>query len=148
MDAHTTRLFEPGLPVVMEPMRVGTAQYVRRNAEMSVIPDPHKEVEAMLVSLESHVMAHKIFVHTEKHLVASDTWEFPASPWQFFKQRHRDRWWMRWLVVRRPVRLDSHHRDYERTVVIGRHVTFPDCSLDFYDAQMGKPVIVDTVEVE
>lgn len=31
------------------------------------------------------------------------TFEVPTTPWQHFKHAHRDAWWMRWLVARRPV---------------------------------------------
>lgn len=140
--------------IIMDRMRLGDTQratYVRRNAILSTFPDDRldqmqHDVERLMLRLESHVLAHQIATHRERHLVATDTWVFPTSPWQFFKRRHEESWWLGWLVRRRPVRTEATTRRYERFVTIARNVTFPECQRQFPD-DFGRPVMVDVVEV-
>lgn len=51
--------------------------------------------------------------------------EVPASPWQQFKATHADRWWMRHLVARRPVRMVEHVRTGELVVNLERFHAYP-----------------------
>lgn len=134
--------------VVLEPMRLSDAKrlpraaYVQRNAEVSLSDD----VEGLLLRIDSHVLAHRYATGTERHLIATDTFSSPASPWQHFKANHEHSWWLGWLVRRRPPVMTTQYRRYEATVTIGRHVTFPECGYQFPDV-FGRPVVVDTVDV-
>lgn len=135
--------------IVMERRRVANSTYVSRNAIVSMHdPISHlaDEADRLMLGIESHVLADRIATSTERHLVAQHSCSFPTSPWQFFKQRHADSWWLGWLVRRRPVRLDARTKTYHRTVTIGRDVTFPECTRQYPD-DFGRPVVVDVIEV-
>ena len=142
--------------IILDRLRLSVgerAQYVRRHAIISttVVDDDFEKFEAdvqtLMLRLESHVLAHQIATGTERHLIAYDLFKFPASPWQFFKQRHADSWWLGWLVRRHPVREHVERRAYHNVVTIGRHMTFPDCNWAFPDG-FGQPVMVDVVKIE
>lgn len=72
----------------------------------------------------SHVLADKLppDVVTER---GTFRFEIPASPWQQFKATHSDRWWMRRLVARRPVRMVEHVRTGELIVNLERFHAYP-----------------------
>ena len=67
---------------------------------------------------------------------------WPASPWQFFKDRHRDSWWLNWLVHRWPV-------EYQQTTETGqikvkRYLGYPEAEIK--SPRLGQAVPWETVE--
>lgn len=58
-------------------------------------------------------------------------WEFPASPFQHWKQKHDRSWWLRWFVARRPVRRVRHAKVATLEVNLERYRTFPQCNYVF-----------------
>lgn len=66
---------------------------------------------------------------------------WPASPWQFFKERHRESWWLSWLVRRRPV-------EYQQTVETGqiqvqRYLGYPDAHIP--SSKLGRSIPIERV---
>ena len=64
--------------------------------------------------------------------------EVPASPWQQFKATHSDRWWMRRIVARRPVRMVEHARTAELVVNLERFHAYPQAK---YSRELGRPTL-------
>ena len=58
-------------------------------------------------------------------------WEFPASPFQHWKQKHEKAWWLRWFTTRRPVRRVKHTKVATLEVNLERYRTFPQCNYVF-----------------
>lgn len=69
------------------------------------------------------------------------------GPFQRWKDRHKESWWLRWYVKWRPVRWL--HEPFERTVRLTVEVedlaTFPKASISYPD-KLGRPVMVRTVQ--
>jgi len=65
----------------------------------------------------------------------------PASPWQQYKQSHATRWWMRWLVRRRPVREVDHTRTAELRVDLRRYWAYPQAKIAMAE-RLGRPIRV------
>ena len=101
-------------------------------------------LDDMVFALRAKVLADQL--PPEKITRRRDvSWEVPASPWQHFKQHHANSWWLRWLVTRRPARLDTHRKMVEFTVDLRRYRTYPEARVS--PAWLGRPVraaVVDT----
>lgn len=120
--------------VALEQRKVGAALEVSRQASLSVRPDVL--ADRLLMQLESYVLAEKLVGDTKTVTGAID---FPSSPWQFYKQRHAESWWLRWLVNRRPVRTTAHR--YERYVTFERYAHYPRSTLRV--PELGRAVIFE-----
>ncbi len=76
-----------------------------------------------------------------ERVVESTLIEFrqPATWWEHFKATHRDRWWLRGLVRRQPVRWQVEQRVVETVVDLTRVRAFPKADLR-PPAAFGPPV--------
>ena len=122
---------------VLDYLRVADRQTIRPKYLTDVHLD--READALIARIEAYILADKI---VEETFTGQETVRFPVSPWQFFKQRHEESWWLGWLVRRRPVREASH-----RVVVpirVTRYLTYPEAAIS--DARMGRPVIYEQVD--
>lgn len=61
--------------------------------------------DQMLIELNAHVLGRKLpsFVVTEHK-----PYSVPKNPWQMFKDMYADKWFMRWIARRWPVKTISH----------------------------------------
>lgn len=92
----------------------------------------------MLVQLRSAVLAFRLPGHT-----ATDqrtvSFKVPASPWQHWKLKHQDAWWLRWLVARRPVRTEVLAETVVLTAVWEDWATYPWQTVAPTDPKLGMP---------
>lgn len=121
--------------VTLEQRKVVASMSVSQQASLHVSPDPI--IGDLMLRLESYVLAEKLVGDTKE---VSGAIEFPSSPWQFFKQRHAGSWWLRWLVVRRPVRLTPHR--WGTAVTFERYAHYPEATLR--TPELGRPVVFET----
>jgi hypothetical protein len=129
-----TERFVQTMTTALEQRKVGTTIAVTRQASLRV--DPDDLLDQLRVRLESYVMAEKLVGDTKD---VSGSIPFPTSPWQFFKQRHSGSWWLRWLVTRRPVRVERHR--WEASVTFERYANYPESTLRV--PELGRPVIFE-----
>lgn len=102
--------------------------------------------DARLTVMHDHVFP-SLIVRVERDVLsdkrAEDTYEktlaVPTSTWQFFKNRHRDSWWMRWYVRLRPVDTNA----WQARLVVERWQTYPEARLP--REQYGRAVIFEQV---
>lgn len=67
--------------------------------------------------------------------------DHPKSTWQMFKHKNQYRWWMRWLVRKRPVVMDVHLHSVK--VKVGRYAKYPEAKVVV--PQLGRPVPYETI---
>ncbi len=70
------------------------------SAKIEVLTDLF--VDEIALAIRAHVFGERLPSHTETR-----TTYVPATWWQHLKQDKAARWWMRWLVRRRPVRTEA-----------------------------------------
>lgn len=68
--------------------------------------------------------------------------DFPASPWQFFKDKHSDTWWLRWFVNKFPVLVNEFKEDVVFKAVWDIKQIYPENTLN---ARLGAPIIIEAV---
>lgn len=112
-------------------------QYAASHIETSVVRDLFADILGL--RLETELLTDRIASDT---YVGSTITHFPASPWQFFKLRHAESLWLRWLVRRRPVRTEPHRAGY--SVTWDKRATYPDARIRF-DDELGRAVVYETV---
>jgi hypothetical protein len=80
------------------------------------IQDPAFSFSPMGFALDQVVLHLRAFVLThdlgEHSVTRTKTVDWPATPWQHWKQRHAEAWWLRWFVARRPVRMQTEVVDF------------------------------------
>lgn len=103
---------------------------------------PNPVWDGLLYTLTAKVLAEQL---PPSQVTETKRFDFdvPASPWQAYKNTHADRWWMRRLVRRRPVRMITYTRDVTLTVDLDRYCLYPQAKVlpDTY----GRPVRVADV---
>lgn len=114
------------------------------NVTLSVYEDPADLVASKRLQFEAHVLSHRIAEATQSTTVTMGL-DFPASPWQFFKQRHADSWWLGWLVRRRPVRTQRQTKSKRVTLTIDRFHEFPEAKVVVPPESFGRPYVCDMV---
>jgi hypothetical protein len=114
--------------IALEKLRLGCS-YVLDNAELELTRDV--ALDAMVVSLRSHVLADKLVGDTY-----TTHYEVPANVWQMFKERHMPAWFVR----RFPVRYDRK----DVAVRFERYATYPDARIS-NDRTLGKPICFERV---
>jgi len=92
----------------------------------------------MLVRLKSAVLAHRLPGHTASSQ-RTVSFRVPASPWQHWKQKHQDSWWLRWFVARRPVRTEVLSEKVELTATWEDWATYPWQTIAPTDPRLGMP---------
>lgn len=75
---------------------------------VTTVEDPFRDL--VFARLKAYVLTHQLAEHG---VTRSRTVEWPATPWQHFKKRHAESWWLRWLVARRPVRMQHEVVDFQ-----------------------------------
>lgn len=65
--------------------------------------------ELILLKLKAFVLTHPLAEH---EVTRTKAVEWPATPWQHWKQRHSESWWLRWFVQRWPVRMQQQVVDF------------------------------------
>lgn len=118
--------------VVLNWLKVGVTQRV--SAEFADTLRVQQHVDHLLgqwvYSIAGYVLAEHLPPETvtERKPFAFDV---PASPWQQFKAVNGHRWWVRWLVKRRPVRLVTHRFTGELSVRLDRYWTYPQARVPY-----------------
>lgn len=126
-------------PVVVE-------QVVASLAELGRFSRGSVTVERCLAASTAELVA-KVVVKVlasqlpPERVVESTLVEFwkPATWWEHFKDTYRDRWWLRWLARRRPVRWEREQRVVETVVDMTRMLAFPKADIR-PPAAFGPPV--------
>jgi hypothetical protein len=118
--------------VVLERMKMGVRQEVGAHVAESLHLEQWVEpmTRNMVVRLTADILAEKLppeRVERSKTV----TLDFPASSWQHFKQEHSESWWLRWLVRRRPVRVQALEQTVTLVVDLEKYRTFPQCNYVF-----------------
>lgn len=118
--------------LVLERMRVGARQVVGASVVESMRLEQWVEPmsRGLVHALTAEVLAEKL---PPERIDKSQTFgmDFPASPFQHWKQKHRDSWWLRWFVQRRPVKTDRYEKTAFLTVDLERYRAFPQCNYVF-----------------
>lgn len=101
----------------------------------SIVDDVRDE---MRLVLEAFVLGEKL---PAKEITKEETvtMDFPASPWQFFKEKHSSAWWLRWFVSRWPAQFIEFKETVSITAVWDQMEIYPENTLN---AQLGKPVVI------
>lgn len=85
--------------------------------------------------LQTHVLGEDL----PSHVVNKTKYiEFPAGPWQHFKQNHALSWWMRRFVNKWPVKHNKHTMDV--TVTWDQMIIYPWQEYASYDRRLKDPV--------
>lgn len=92
--------------------------------------------DALIIELNAYVLGKRL---PTKEITKQETviMDFPASPWQFFKDKHSNAWWLRWFVNRWPVLFNEFKEDVEMTAVWEQMEIYPENTIN---AQLGKPI--------
>jgi hypothetical protein len=118
--------------LTLERLRFGLQEHVGAEMlhSMQIEAVEEKVWGGMIYRLKASVLAEKL---PSEKFERSETFtlDFPASSWQHFKQEHSESWWLRWLVQRRPVRLQGLEQTATLTVDLERYRTFPLCNYVF-----------------
>lgn len=123
----------------LEQRKVAVQLALSRDAQMEL--DEDFLGNKLLARMTSYVLAEQLVGDT-KTIHCTKGYEFPSSPWQFYKQRHASSWWLGWLVARRPVRTEKHYQDREHEVRFERYATYPESTLRA--PELGRPVIMES----
>jgi hypothetical protein len=118
--------------LTLQRLRIGLEQRVGAHMIESLELHQVEDVftRSIVTRLTADVLAEKL--PPERVERSSEfTWEFPASPFQHWKQKHQGAWWLRWFVARRPVRRTRHKKVATLTVDLERYRTFPQCNYVF-----------------
>lgn len=133
-----------GYPIMTEKiltqLPISNSFNVKRNTLISMEEDPNTFIRNEIkVRIEQFVVAEKLATDVYR---GAAKWEQPATTWDMYKQTHQYRWWMRWLIRRRPVR----YRYFSQTVAIKveRYAAYPDANVEF--PVLGKPVPIEIVK--
>ena len=126
---------------ILEALRFSDSIWIGDNTKVVAEEVAEGEVKQRLIRLTRHVYTDQI---AEEHYHDSAAYYFPSSPWQFFKQRHQDSWWLDWFVRRWPVQTDT--KIANLAVTVGRYVGYPD--LQVREDALGKSVIYEPVRLE
>lgn len=106
--------------LTLEQMRVGASTAVGDRALLHVEENLSDIVGGLMVRLESMVLAERLVGDA---VTGSATVAFPSTPWQFFKERHAEAWWLGWLVRRHPVTRAT--QLVQTRGRVERHATYP-----------------------
>lgn len=120
---------------VLDTRKVGATLQVTQNATLHVSED--WILGSLVARLEGVVLSEKLVHDTSIKGVGYS--EHPASPWQFFKQRHESSWWLGWLVERRPVRTERHRVEVKAEFTRWAH--YPHAKVNI--PELGRPVIFE-----
>lgn len=125
--------------VALEQMRVAGMYNIAENTRLSV--EPAQIIEGLVAKIESFVLTERLLSDTQQ---VSWTVETPTSTWQFFKQQHKDSWWLGWFVRRCAVK--SEVKKYSKEFSFERYAMFPHASIPT-DPYLGSPVIVEKTDL-
>lgn len=100
-----------------------------------------EEIGRHTVLLESYVL--------QEHLAQtyhSGAVEFlsPQTTWQMFKHTNREKWWLRWLVERRPVVYEVERKNV--TVQVKHSYIYPEANVSF--PNLGRPRKFEVFELQ
>jgi hypothetical protein len=130
--AETTTTPEFG-SLQLEQLVARSVQRLPRDVAYRVEADMFRDVfDQMVFEVSAYVWAEKLLEQTMVVPFSGASWfDFPSSPWQHFKDRHRAKWWMRWYVHRWPVFVETHRKEYthRKTVVLEQFAKFPACDI-------------------
>ncbi len=95
--------------------------------------------ENMAYELESYVLVDQLPPAVEEAVQTVEV-RYPDGWWEMLRHQYRERWWMRWLVARRPVRWHTEQRMAHLRVDLKRYWTFPRAKVQLPDDRLGEPV--------
>lgn len=128
----------------LEQRKVGIALCVDRS-RLDVRIAEHTAHE-LWAGLSAYVLSDHLIGDTKQvKLPASLAVQFPATPWQHFKQSYCLRWWMRpWVRYLNPVRTETHKARGVAcgSVTFDRYATYPESTIQIAD--LGRPVIFES----
>lgn len=93
------------------------------------------------VSMEAYVLKDHI-AKTYHSAWVESLW--PQTTWQMFKHTHRDSWWLKWLVMRKPVVYAVDKQNV--TVEVDHNYIYPEANLP-YRQSLGRPRKYETYEI-
>lgn len=123
--------------VTLEMMEYGLTSYVREPAAHNPLGTfandlmavhLKREAEGMRVKLTTHVLADKLPPVCVSRTVPV-SFMFPRSPFQHWKQKHADAWWLHWFVRRWPIGMEQHNQQVSLTVDLQRFRTYPEANV-------------------
>lgn len=117
-------------------LRVGTTFYSSLRLESL----PEIEYNEKKWVLEAYVLAEKLAEDTYHNSILVKT---PTSSWQMFKEEHQASWWLRWLVLRRPIQ--SKTERHTLTVKVERYASYPEANIDV-SQRLGRPVPYELIQ--
>jgi hypothetical protein len=81
-------------------------------------------LNSTVLSVKAKVLKYDLPGHEVKdqHTVSFDV---PDSPWQHWKRKHGQAWWLRWFVQRWPVRTEQLSRTVHFTAIWEDMATYP-----------------------
>lgn len=125
MPEFTLEMMEYGLTSFVRADRVGgLGSFSTELAAMRL----KQEGNVMRMKLTTHVLADKLPpVEIDRKVSAFFT--FPRSPFQHWKQKHANAWWLRRFVKHWPVRTTQHTQQVRLIVHLERFRTYPEASI-------------------
>lgn len=135
-DAEATKMLLNQVQVSM-PLVISnkTLTMAARRAKFDLV---RHDAERAVFDLNSYVLAEHL---APEVYTATERIEFPATPWQHFKERHEGTRWLGWLVRRRPVQYDEHPVMVK--VHLDRKRVYPEATVEV--PELGRPVIWETI---
>lgn len=100
-----------------------------------------QEMKMLRARMSSVVLAEKL---AKDSYTRSRVFPFPASPWQFFKERHRTSWWLSRFARRWPVVYEKH--EMKVTVGVDRYLAYPQATI--IASEFGRPVQYEAVRLD
>lgn len=131
--------------VVLEKLRLGLQQRVGAHVLESARPEfiIDRLSGDMICRLRADVLAEKL-PPVQVSGQESVTFESPATPFQHWKQKHAEAWWLVWFVRRWPVREDVTTKTVRMTVDLTKYRSYPQANYILPD-DFGAPVLVHTL---
>lgn len=97
-------------------------------------------VQEAILSIEARVLGRDL---PSKEVTVNEIvfFEHPASPFQHWKMRHKDSWWLGWFVRQWPVIIAQHAKGFTLTATWDMNLVFPEQEKAKYQG-LGKEYLV------
>ncbi len=133
--------------VTLERVELGLSHRVGGTVRESVRLDVQTDMVTndLVYRLGAHVLAERL---PPVEVTRETTVEFqsPASPFQHWKQKHAQSWWLRWFVGRWPVRQDTTVKTATLTVDLTKYRSYPEANYAL--PELGAPILIHTLSTD
>lgn len=136
--------------VTLVKQRIATTQIVGMDVLESLRVDAFEDylLHGMMVRLAGYVTTEQLPSHVAEDTVRLAV-DIPTSWWQHFKEQYSDKWFMRPIVKRRPVRTTIRTSTYTLRATWDNMATYPWSDyVTNLPAKFGEPVRVTTMRYE